>query len=188
MPQVAWYFDQNRCTGCRACMVACKDWNNVALGPAKWRRVSSAEAGEPPLTHVFNLSISCNHCDEPSCMAACPVGNIIKREEDGIVLPLDKCISCKRCKAACPYDAPQFASMSPTELPTMEKCTFCVDRQQKGLRPACVVACPTRALDCGPEEEIVAKYGNVRQVEGGFADPALTKPNIIFKPRIYQTT
>jgi anaerobic dimethyl sulfoxide reductase subunit B (iron-sulfur subunit) len=118
-------------------------------------------------------------------MAACPVDNIIKEEKYGLVIPLDKCISCKQCKAACPYDVPQFATMDPNELPVMEKCTGCIDRLEKGLKPACVVSCPQRALDFGPEEEIVAKYGNVRQAEGGFADPSLTKPNIVFTPRKY---
>jgi anaerobic dimethyl sulfoxide reductase subunit B (iron-sulfur subunit) len=166
-------------------MVACKDWNHVAFGPPRWRRVTSREEGAYPLVQVYNLSLGCNHCDEPACVAACPVGNIIKEEKYGVVLPLDKCISCKRCKAACPYDVPQFATMDPNELPMMEKCTGCIDRLEKGQKPACVVSCPQRSLDFGPEEEIVAKYGNVRLVKGGFADPSLTKPNIIFSPRIY---
>lgn len=185
MPQYAWHFDQEACMQCRGCVVTCKDWNNVALGPAKWRRVISTEAGSYPLIKVFNLSISCNHCDEPACMAACPVGNIIKEEKYGLVIPLNKCISCKQCKAACPYDAPQFATMDPNELPPMEKCTGCIDRLEKGLKPACVDTCPQRALDFGPEEEIVAKYGNVRTIEGEFADPSLTKPNIVFTPKVY---
>jgi anaerobic dimethyl sulfoxide reductase subunit B (iron-sulfur subunit) len=170
---------------CRGCVVTCKDWNNVALGPAKWRRVISSEVGSYPLIKVFNLSISCNHCDEPACMPACPVGNIIKEEKYGLVLPLNKCISCKRCKQACPYDAPQFATMDPNELPMMEKCTGCIDRLEKGQKPACVDSCPQRALDFGPEEEIVAKYGNIRQIQGEFADPSLTKPNIVFTPKVY---
>jgi anaerobic dimethyl sulfoxide reductase subunit B (iron-sulfur subunit) len=170
---------------CRGCVVTCKDWNNVAIGPAKWRKVISSEVGSYPLIKVFNLSISCNHCDEPACMAACPVGNIIKEEKYGLVLPLNKCISCKRCKAACPYDAPQFATMDQKELPMMEKCTGCIDRLEKGQKPACVDSCPQRALDFGPEEEIVAKYGNIRQIQGEFADPSLTKPNIVFTPKVY---
>lgn len=188
MTQYAWYFDQERCMQCRGCVVSCKDWNHVAFGPAMWRRVSSKEEGVYPLIQVYNLSISCNHCDEPACMAACPVDNIIKEEKYGLVIPLDKCISCKQCKAACPYDAPQFATMNPKELPLMEKCTGCIDRLEKGMKPQCVDACPQRALDFGPKDEIVAKYGNVRQVKGGFADPNLTKPNIVFKPRVYLGT
>lgn len=185
MPQWGFFFDQNRCMECRACMAACKDWNNVALGPAKYRLVTASEEGQAPLTRVYNLSLACNHCDEPACIAACPVGNIIKRQEDGIVVPLDKCISCKRCKAACPYDAPQFATMAPNELPTMEKCDLCTERVQEGQLPACVGACPQRALDAGPIDEMIAKHGNVRTIKGAFADPSLTKPNIIFSPRIY---
>lgn len=185
MPQYAWYYDQGTCMQCRECMVACKDWNHVAFGPAKWRRVTSREEGAYPLVQVYNLSLGCNHCDEPACMAACPVGNIVKEEKYGLTIPLDKCISCKQCKAACPYDVPQFASMDPKEMPMMEKCTGCIDRLEKGLKPACVVSCPQRSLDFGPEEEIVAKYGNVRLVKGGFADPSLTKPNIVFSPRVY---
>ena len=183
--QWGWHFNQSRCSGCMACMVACKDWKKVALGPAKYRRVSSEEDGQAPLTKVYNLSLACNHCSEPSCIPACPVGNIVKRQEDGIVVTLDKCISCKRCKAACPYDAPQFATLDPTELPIMEKCDMCLERLAKGLKPVCVDACPQRALDAGPIDELIQKYGDVRIIKGGFADPSLTKPNIIFKERVF---
>jgi len=186
MPQLGFYFDQNMCVGCKACVIACKDWKNVAFGPAKYRRVTSMEEGSFLATKVYNLSIACNHCDQPACIAACPVGNIIKRQEDGIVVTLDKCISCKRCKAACPYDAPQFATMEPGELPLMEKCDLCLsDRISQGLQPICVAACPQRALDWGPVEELIQKYGNTRTIKGGFADPSLTGPNIIFSPRVY---
>ena len=185
MAQWGFFFNQSRCVACKACMVACKDWKNVALGPAKYRWVTEAELGSFPSIRVYNLSLACNHCSEPSCIPACPVDNIVKREEDGIVVTLDKCISCKRCKAACPYDAPQFATLNPNELPMMEKCDLCLERTEKGLKPACVGACPQRALDAGPMEELAQRYGGQQTVQGGFADPSLTKPNILFKPRIF---
>jgi len=188
MAQWGFYYDQNRCMACRACMVACKDWKNVALGPAKYRRVTEAEEGQAPFTKVYNLSLTCNHCEDPACMKVCPVNNIIKRKEDGIVVMLDKCISCKLCKAACPYDNPQFAAMDPDEYPDMEKCDLCLDRISQGKQPACVAACPQRALDAGPIDDLIAKYGEVRTVKGGFADPNITKPNIIFNQRIYVGT
>jgi NADPH-dependent glutamate synthase beta subunit-like oxidoreductase len=98
MKQLAFYFDQTRCMGCEACVVACKDWNDVAPGPASWRKISTIEKGKYPHPIVAHFSNACYHCSEPSCVSVCPAGAITKREEDGIVMvDRGKCREAGRC-------------------------------------------------------------------------------------------
>lgn len=178
--QLGFYFDQQRCTGCYTCVVACKQWNGVPPGPASWRRVSTMEEGRFPQVWVAHMSLSCCHCVKPACIPACPTRAISKREEDGIVLvDQDLCITgCRSCLNACPYDAPQFRDGDSK----MEKCDFCLDRLEAGRKPLCVASCPLRALDAGPMDDLGAAYGEVRQVPG-FVDHTLTYPAIVFRPR-----
>jgi anaerobic dimethyl sulfoxide reductase subunit B len=178
--QLGFYFDQQRCTGCDACVVACKQWHEVPAGPASWRRVSTLEEGEFPHLWMAHLSLSCCHCLRPACVAACPTSAIHKRAEDGVVV-VDQSLcapGCRACLHACPYDAPQFRS----EESTMEKCDFCLDRLQQGARPLCVVSCPLRALDAGPLEELRATYQTEAEAPG-FPDPSPTHPAILFRAR-----
>ncbi|MGD9809225.1 MAG: 4Fe-4S dicluster domain-containing protein [Deferribacterales bacterium] len=203
MAQMAFYFDQNRCMGCHACVVACKDWNDVQPGQARWRRLSTEESGTFPNVNVFNLVLSCNHCENPACTAACPVGAIYKREEDGIVIVnRDLCQNIKACAVACPYGAPQFGDDESEPVPNsswavdhpMQKCTFCWDRLEEGLAPSCVASCPQRAIDYGTAEEIAAKYPTAvrtvtgfpatdRDANGNTLDSGDTLPSIFFKPK-----
>ena len=182
--QLAFYFDQTRCAGCYACVVACKDWHDVPTGPVSWRKLITIEKGVYPHPSLSFLSTSCYHCAEPTCAAACPVGAITKREEDGIVL-VDReiCVGhddCDMCLEACPYGAPQFAA---GEAAKMEKCDLCWDRLQEGRKPICVDACPMRALDAGALDELVAKYGKVVEAQG-FAYDDRIKPSVVFKPKV----
>src|SRR6056297_3453587 len=147
--QMGFYFDQTRCTGCRACQVACKDWHDVPAGPENWMRVTYTEKGLFPNVFVSYMASPCWHCVSPVCAAACPVEAINKRPEDGIVtvdpeicLGRDECGA--KCLKACPYDAPQFG---PEENAKMHKCNFCIDRLAQGKVPNCVEACYTRALE-----------------------------------------
>lgn len=178
--QLGFYFDQQRCTGCHTCVVACKQWHGIPAGPASWRRVSTIETGKFPEVWVGHLSLSCCHCLEPACVSACPASAISKRDEDGIVL-VDQslCIAgCQACLYACPYRAPQFRDDSSK----MEMCDFCLDRLHQGGKPLCVVSCPLRALDSGPLEELKARYPGVEQAPG-FADPSHTRPAILFRAK-----
>ncbi len=181
--QLAFYFDQNRCTGCWTCVVACKDWNDVPAGPASWMSISTTEKGKYPDLFTAFMATPCYHCAEPACIPACPHGAIYKRSEDGIVLvDREACVGrdeCGMCLEACPYGAPQFADEPNAK---MQKCNFCCDRWAEGKLPICVAACPTRALDAGPIEEMEAKYGRNHEAEGFQYDDKL-RPAIILKPK-----
>ena len=240
MSQWGFYYDQTRCTNCKACMFACKSWNDDKRGdvnisgslswleagkyqnPAEyeylpgsdgtqnyaeyrkyymkedWRKVTTIEYGtEPPTVDVLNLSLGCNHCDKPACVQVCPMQIIYKEPEFGTVLVDNtNCISCGKCQDACPWGVPQFydtkfrsyAEDDP-KRPKMTKCTMCLDRIRAGLKPACVAACNSRALDAGPVEQLKQKYpGWLSTVENFPSDHVAnlgidTAPNIIFKKR-----
>jgi NADPH-dependent glutamate synthase beta subunit-like oxidoreductase len=111
--QLGFYFDQTRCTGCYACAVACKDWNNIPAGPAHWRRIISLEEGDETDLFVAYLSTSCHHCAEPLCAAVCPAHAISKREEDGIVLvDPEKCRQAATCGIIPHYEDIPFGEVS----------------------------------------------------------------------------
>jgi len=181
--QMGFYFDQTRCTGCLTCVVACKDYNNIDAGPSSWRRVTTIEKGKYPDLFVTFLSAACHHCMTPACAEACPANAIIKRESDGIVIvDPEACLGkdqCAQCLEACPYQAPQFGV---EENARMQKCNFCVDLLAENKKPACVDACPMRALDAGPVEGLVAKYGNLKEAEG-FTHSEELNPSSLFKPK-----
>jgi anaerobic dimethyl sulfoxide reductase subunit B (iron-sulfur subunit) len=182
--QIGSYFDQSRCTGCYTCSIACKDWHDIKESAVQWRRIIPLERGRYPDVYLSYVSLSCNHCQRPACAEACPAGAITKREEDGIIIvDQDQCLgknACEMfCKQACPYDVPQFGS---DENSRVQMCTLCVDRLAEKKNPVCVDACPMRALDFGPMDELKKKYGDVKEVEG-FSHSEETNPSIIFKPR-----
>jgi DMSO reductase iron-sulfur subunit len=148
----SFLFDPNRCTGCGACRLACSIENQ--LEPERsWRRIDTFNRTRYPGVPLYHLSLACNHCAEPACMFACPALAYSRDQDSGAVL-LDeaKCIGCRYCAWACPYDAPVF------EPPrgVMAKCTLCHHRLQEGLKPACASLCPTAALDFAdvPEAEL----------------------------------
>ncbi|MBI2867739.1 MAG: 4Fe-4S dicluster domain-containing protein [Chloroflexi bacterium] len=180
--QLAFYFDQTRCHGCYACVVACKDWHDVPAGPASWRRVITIERGVFPTPLVAFLTTSCYHCADPACASACPANAIRKRQQDGVVVVnKDACVGggCRLCLDACPYGAPQFAGGNDAKL---QMCNFCVDRWHVGQKPLCVNSCPTRALDSGPIDELRRRYGETREAVGFSYDEKL-KPSVLFKPK-----
>lgn len=121
--QLSFYFDQTRCTGCYACGVACKDWNDVPPGPANWRRIFHIEEGEFPHPLISHLSNTCNHCESPLCVTVCPASAIIKRDEDGIVLvDQEKCRQEARCGIISGYEPPLALSMGEREAPCQVTC------------------------------------------------------------------
>jgi molybdopterin-containing oxidoreductase family iron-sulfur binding subunit len=158
--------DLKRCVGCQSCTLACKAENGTPPG-IFWMRVLEKEEGRFPLARRVFLPIRCNHCDDPPCVPVCPTGASYKRQTDNLVLiNQDKCIGCRACVTACPYQI-RFTTedskgyygddLTPYEATghrkwqprTAQKCTFCVHRIDQGLEPACVQSCPTSALVFG---------------------------------------
>ena len=174
---LGFYFDQTRCTGCRVCQIACKDRLGLeAAGPLP-RRVTTFETGTFPNARLYHLSVGCNHCDSPACVANCPTG-AMHQDESGVVLHDDElCIGCKTCMNSCPYEAPQYAE----DQDLIIKCDSCKALRDAGLNPVCVDACMMRALDFGDVDELVAKYGDGLVNELPALGDAATNPNIRVK-------
>lgn len=167
--QYAFYFDQSRCMACQACVIACKDWNNIEPGPVKWRQMHDTEEGVYPEPQVYIAVYACNHCENPACVEACAQKAIYKRKADGIVIvDRNKCISLQQCIAACPYSAPQLdPDKQDGSVRKVSKCNMCWDRVSAGMKPSCVNACQMRALDFGVLEELNAKYPSAQSLKNG---------------------
>lgn len=188
MSQLGFYLDASACNGCAVCLVACKDKYDNPLG-VNFRKVIHHTAGSwvehqtqrdimVPHISAYTISISCNHCEAPVCMEACPVGAIQKRDNGLVVIDKDICVGCRLCEC-CPYDAPQFNE----DLGVMTMCDGCEDliTAGHGESQACVGACPQRALEFGDIEEFRAKYGTVSGIEP-LPDPAITHPSLVVMP------
>ncbi|MEI6838702.1 MAG: formate dehydrogenase subunit beta [Alcaligenaceae bacterium] len=171
---VAKLIDISSCIGCKACQVACMEWNEtrpvigdtdgtynnpVELGANAWtvmkfNEIENAQGGIDWLIRKDG----CMHCEDPGCLKACPSPGAIVKLDNGIVdFNSDKCIGCGYCVAGCPFDVPKISQT--TNKAT--KCTLCSDRVSVGQEPACVKACPTQALTFGPKDDRI-KYANER--------------------------
>lgn len=171
MAQVGWIIDLRKCIGCHSCHMACKTENHTPLR-TDWRFIVERESGTYPTAKREFISVACNHCDEPACLKACPVGAISKRESDGIVLiDQDLCIGCRYCIFACPYGATRID----TETGKTSKCTMCVHRVEAGLQPACAATCLTGAI-----QYVEDFTGETVNAPLGFNDSVLTHPNVDF--------
>jgi anaerobic dimethyl sulfoxide reductase subunit B len=154
MSQYAFSFDVSRCSGCMACTVACQDQNDLSSDDVvAFRHVTKYEEGAFPAARIFHFSLSCQHCGDAPCLAACPAGAIFREEADGAVLVnRDLCVGCHSCELACPFGAPKFPRDG-----KMAKCDLCRDRQAHGMKPACVQVCPVQALDIAPIDELAKR-------------------------------
>jgi len=140
----AFLFDLNRCTGCQACQLACGIENGLAWGES-WRRVETFNPRRHPGAPVHHLSLACMHCEDAPCARICPALAIRRDAVTGAVfIDPSRCIGCRYCSWACPYDAPCFDEAAGV----MGKCDFCRERLAAEREPACVQLCPTGALDC----------------------------------------
>lgn len=168
MSQLGFLLDQRYCIGCQGCQTACQVKNATPVGLSLRHAVSFEDVPQGPF-----VSISCNHCEEPACFAACSQGAIFKDPETGIVLiDQDTCIGCGACVEACPYDAPVVDKETSKTL----KCDLCKDRIDVGEPPACVRACPVKVLTFGPLED----FDESAKTEARGFTVEDTKPSIRF--------
>jgi Fe-S-cluster-containing dehydrogenase component len=152
----AWVIDQTSCIGCHACTTACKSENQVPLGVNRtW--VKYIESGVFPEARRDIAVLRCNHCDEPPCVEVCPTTAMFKRPDGIVDFDTNRCIGCKACIQACPYDA---IYIDP-ERHVAEKCNFCSHRVDEGLLPACVVVCPTESLIFGDIEDPTSRAASI---------------------------
>jgi len=162
--------DLTRCIGCRGCQVACKEWNerNVRkttfngdfTNPVKLssdcytniRFIETNKNGNPAWNFVKN---QCLHCKDPACVSACLVGAMTKSKNGSVVYDFDKCIGCRYCMVACPFDIPKYEWES--VQPWVQKCSFCSERIDANILPACIKTCPTEAMYFDDYDKVVAK-------------------------------
>jgi anaerobic dimethyl sulfoxide reductase subunit B (iron-sulfur subunit) len=182
--QLGFFFDSGSCSGCKACHMACRDKNDLDRD-VTWRRVYEISGGEwkrsgvawVPDIVAYNLSIACLHCRRPACLEACPTAAVRKRRDGVVFIDSNRCMGCGYCAWVCPYGAPQYDR----RRGVMTKCDFCKDELDQGKAPACVSACPMRALDFGELSELQARHGDTARVYP-LPDPALTEPALVVRP------
>jgi len=177
MTKYAFVIDQRKCIGCHACTVACKAEHDVPIGVNRtW--VKYIEKGEFPNSRRYFLVNRCNHCTDAPCVTICPTKALYKRADGIVDFDSNRCIGCKSCMQACPYDALYIDPNSHTAA----KCNYCAHRTEVGLEPACVVVCPEHAIIAGdmhnPASELAQLIARepvrVRKPEQG------TKPNVYY--------
>lgn len=195
----AFLTDASVCIGCKACEVACKEWNQIpddgfqfsgqsydntrALGASTWRHVLFLEqphsmgpqlAGlEEPFRWQF-LSDVCKHCGNAGCLEACPTGAIVRTEIGSVYVQPDVCNGCGYCVVSCPFGVVD----KNREVGTAFKCTFCYDRQRAGLMPACAKACPTQSIRFGELEQLRREaHARVKELQHrGYRDARVYDP------------
>jgi formate dehydrogenase iron-sulfur subunit len=173
---VGFFTDVTVCIGCKACEVACKQWNQLpatngganllsgdsydntrTLDGIHWRHVQFIESFSPDRSTALwsMMSDVCKHCVQAGCLEVCPTGAIIRTEFDTVVIQSDVCNGCRDCIAACPFGVIDINPVTKTA----QKCTLCYDRLQAGLEPACAQACPTDSIQFGTIGELQQKAG-----------------------------
>ena len=168
--------DHRRCIGCHACTVACKSENEVPLGAYRtW--VKYIEQGDYPDTRRSFAVLRCNHCEDAPCITICPVTALFKRDDGIVDFDGRRCIGCKACMQACPYDALYINPYTNTA----EKCNFCAHRVEIGLQPACVVVCPEQAIIAGDLDNPLSKISSLLATE----DTQVRKPEARTHPKLF---
>ncbi len=183
-PTVGFFTDTTVCIGCKACEVACKQWNQLPddgfsftgmsydntthLGASTWRHVAFVEKPAAASDDKFAwlmLSDVCKHCETAACLDACPTGSIIRTEFDTVFVQPDICNGCGYCVSACPFGVIDRRENDGRAW----KCTFCYDRLGEGMTPACAQACPTESIVFGELSTLVARAQDRVAEVGGSA-------------------
>jgi len=181
---VGFYTDTSVCIGCKACQVACHQWNDLpadlaeqpsegnpgkarpltgdsydntgSLTANNWRHVKFIEQITPERNETAWLMMSdvCKHCVNAPCLEVCPTGALIRTEFDTVYVQEDVCNGCRDCVAACPFGVIHMSGVENSGKGTAKKCTLCYDRLQHNLTPACAQACPTESIQFGPIDEL----------------------------------
>ena len=180
-----FYVDSSRCTGCKTCVLACKDYHDLGIDNA-YRKVYDYEGGSWAANEdgsytqnvfMYHLSIACNHCNVPACTEVCPTGAMHKDDMSIVSVSTDRCIGCGYCTLACPYHAPHIDS----KLKKSSKCNACEERLLEGRQPICVEACPLHALYFGKMSEI-SEYFNGGASIAPLPSGSYTSPNLAIRP------
>lgn len=192
--------DLKRCIGCYACQLSCKAEHGTPPGVFYARVLKQEEGTYPTVRQVF-LPVLCNHCEEAPCVEACPTGASFKWEDGVVDIDHDKCVGCKSCMMACPYDNRYFNDQPQQYYPqgltdyervrmtrhttgVVMKCNFCRERRAEGKLPACVANCPTVARIFGDLDDPNSEVSRLIKERGGFTlHPELgTKPSVYYLP------
>ena len=203
MRKLAIGIDLHRCIGCNSCALDCKIQNNVPDGML-WNRVltegcerfDSAEGTYPNLSRTY-LPLACQHCENPACERVCPTGATYKDDKGRVEIDYDKCIGCRMCMAACPYNARTFnwndpvratgAGYGDARVPertrgVMEKCTLCKERTDEGDEPMCVRCCPADARIFGDLDDPDSAVSRLRRDQGAevLLEDKGTRPQVFY--------
>ena len=183
MVQKGFYFDSSRCSGCKTCEMACKDYKGLDAS-VRFRKVYDIEGGDwsqdesgvwTTGSFVYHVAATCNHCDNPACLNVCPTGAVVKDEETGLEgNDTDTCIGCGSCVTACPYDEPTLVE----DQGVARRCDGCLTRVIEGKAPICVEACPMRALEFDDIEALRSKYGDKAEISP-LPSASETMPNLV---------
>jgi len=184
MADKAILYDATKCTACRGCQVACKQWNEndevipiiengvlaknwgsyenpPDLSPTTWLKIRFTEVEAGGKVRWLFTRQACMHCTDAGCVRVCPTGSLYHHELGFVAYNKDTCSGCGYCVEACPFGVPRLAGNTMTGIAKMDKCTFCttpgLDRIAEGWEPACVKTCPTGALKYGDRAELVAE-------------------------------
>lgn len=209
MARYGMAIDLKRCVGCQACVVACKAENSLPPG-IKWNRVLDRAVGKYPRVNRNFLPMICMHCEDPPCVDVCPAGATSRRADGIVIIDSDKCIGCRYCMVACPYNARYFhkeessyfkPGLTPPEqqgsrnhqVGTVEKCTFCASRIDSGIgnglkpgadweaTPACVNACPAGARVFGDLDDPDSEISRLIASRHGYQ----LRPEMNTRPSVY---
>ena len=182
MEQFGFYFNAKRCTGCKTCMLACKDYRNLDAS-VSFRQVYEFVGGSWSKDErgcwaqdcfAFYVSSACNHCASPACMEVCPTGAMGKNELGLVSVDEHRCIGCGYCALSCPYHALKVDRTVGRSV----KCDGGSQRAREGSAPVCVEACPLRALEFGPISDLRARHGRVADMPP-LPDSSKTAPNLV---------
>lgn len=163
--------DTTVCLGCRHCEWACKKAHNLPSPPLEtygdrsvFREMRRPDNGALTVVNEYDnrrgdvfpihVKVQCMHCDHPACVSACIVGALSKEENGSVIWDTEKCIGCRYCMVACPFQIPSFEFFDALN-PEVRKCDFCFERTKEGNLPACVEICPMEALTYGPRSELI---------------------------------